>query len=542
MEKRTVLLVSILLLGMSLLIVKLLTLTTETQYVETASTHGTYTLPLAETRGKIYDRNGYVLAGGSAVCRAVVIPSAETTAALFRSLDPETLASLEQTDDLHTQLKGSLPFVITVPDGRCQSDGIRVYRVPVRYAPDDTITHLIGTCGGDGGESGIEKAYDSWLRSASGRFRVTCRVNATGRSLNGAQQEVTDTTADSDRGVMLTIDHRIQTIAQSAASAHLQAGAVIVADVRTAEILAMVSLPTCRRNAVSDALNDPASPLINRALLPYNAGSVFKPVVAAAALENGCDPSAPCLCEGSMRIGQNVMGCISHQAHGEVDMNQALSHSCNIYFIQKAQQTGGEPILRMAEALGFGAPTRLGNHYEASAGTLPSAESLTRPAALANFSFGQGELTVTPVQVTAMMLAIAHDGLYREPTVVRGLTDGHGSMLSPSVPDETRQVMRPETAAVIRQGMRTAVEEGTAKAGAPDHTSAAAKTGTAETGIFRNGKRLNQAWYAGFFPYESPRYVCVVLAEGGLSGGGTAGPVFREIANRIGQILPDAAA
>ena len=85
--------------------------------------------------------------------------------------------------------------------------------------------------------------------------------------------------------------------------------------------------------------------------------------------------------------------------------------------------------------------------------------------------------------------------------------------------------------------MRTAVLEGTAKAGASDKITSAAKTGTAETGIIKNGRRINQAWYAGFFPYESPRYVCVVLAENGTSGGGSAGPVFKEIAERMSLLL-----
>ena len=85
--------------------------------------------------------------------------------------------------------------------------------------------------------------------------------------------------------------------------------------------------------------------------------------------------------------------------------------------------------------------------------------------------------------------------------------------------------------------MRTAVLEGTAKAGASDKITSAAKTGTAETGIIKNGRKVNQAWYAGFFPYESPKYACVVLAEDGASGGGSAGPAFKEIAERMSVLL-----
>ena len=96
--------------------------------------------------------------------------------------------------------------------------------------------------------------------------------------------------------------------------------------------------------------------------------------------------------------------------------------------------------------------------------------------------------------------------------------------------------MSRETASVLGACMRVAVLEGTAKGGASDKVTSAAKTGTAETGIIRNGRNVNQAWYAGFFPYENPRYVCVVLCEDGSSGGASAGPVFREIAEKLIRI------
>ena len=336
---------------------------------------------------------------------------------------------------------------------------------------------------------------------------------------------------------MLTIDSHIQNIAETAAAHHIESGAVIVADVTNGEILAMASLPTYRRSDVAAVLQDTRSPLVNRALLAYNAGSVFKPVVAAAALENGLDPEESYACEGTVQIGNLTMGCINHTAHGSVSLNSAIAHSCNTYFIHTAQTIGGDAILNMAQNLGFGSATQLASHYAASAGTLPSSSSLTLPAALANFSFGQGTLTVTPVQITGMMLAIARGGEYIEPTVFKGLTDGHGHILSLPVQRETRQSMSRETAEQIGICLRSAVLEGTAKAGASDKITSAAKTGTAETGIIRNGKTINQAWYAGYFPYEDPRYVCVVLAEGGTSGGASAGPVFQEIANRMSVLL-----
>lgn len=509
---------------------RILFIDSETDYVNAAQNHSIYSLTLAKTRGKIYDRNGNALVGGTYSYKAVIIPSADTSATLFGCL------TAEQLDEISTSLKGKFPFAADVPDGTCESEGITVYRVPQRYAANSLAVHLVGYCGQNGGESGIERAYDEWLSDAAGEFTVTCRINASGQSLEGARQEITDTTANSDRGVMLTIDRDLQNIVETAAAAHLERGAVVLLDVESSEVLAMASLPHYDRSDIAAVLNDSRSPLMNRAISAYNAGSVFKPVVAAAALENGLDPNELYECTGAVQIGHLTMGCINHTAHGQVTLREAVAHSCNTYFINAARQTGGTEILTMAEKLGFGQSTRLASQYSAAAGTLPSEQSLSLPAELANFSFGQGKLTVTPVQIAGMFAAIARGGEYIEPYVVKGLTDNQLNLISNPVQPVTHRAMSRETAQILGECLRAAVLDGTAKAGASDSVTSAAKTGTAETGIVQNGRTMNQAWYAGYFPYENPQYVCVVLAEGGTSGGTSAGPVFKEIAERVNRI------
>lgn len=527
MGKRTVGLFCGFIAMCAVLIGRITALGMEEDYINAAQSHSSYSLTLAETRGKIYDRSGNALAGGSYRYKAVIIPSAQTSAELFNYL------SAEELEKISDKLKGTFPFATDVPNGGCESDGITVYRVPERYSDNGMATHLVGYCGENGGESGIECAYDEWLSSASGKLTVTCRINAAGRSLDAAKQEISDTTGNSDRGVMLTIDSHIQNIAETAAAKYIDCGAVVVMDVKSGEILAMASLPDYNRNDIAAVLNDENTPLINRALSAYNAGSVFKTVIAAAALESGIDPLAEYECTGQVKIGINTMGCINRTAHKNVNMHSAIAHSCNTYFINTAANTGAENILSMAESLGFGKSTQLASNYKGATGTLPSAESLKNPAALANFSFGQGTLTVTPVQIAAMFAAIARGGEYIEPSVVIGLTDEDLNIISTQKKAVSHTSMSSETAQILGECLRTAVLEGTAKAGASDKVTSAAKTGTAETGIFKNNKAVNQAWYAGYFPYEDPRYVCVVLAESGASGGASAGPVFKEIAERI---------
>lgn len=526
-DKRVTVLFCFMLLLCATLIGRIIIIDTHGDYVSAAENHSIYKLTLAKTRGKIYDRNGVALAGGASCFKALIIPSSQTAAELLGKLPLEKYQSIENS------LKGTLPFVTDVPDGSCECDGVTVYKVPQRYSDHSLAVHLVGVCGNNGGESGIERAYNEWLAEATGELSVTCRVSASGRSLDGADRKISDTTLNSNRGVMLTIDSNIQNIAETAAAKYLQCGAVIITDISNGEILAMASLPGYNRNAIASVLHDERSPLINRCVAAYNAGSVFKPVVAAAALENGFDPEELYDCTGTVTIGNTTMGCIKHTPHGQLNLSKAISHSCNTYFINMSANIGGEAIIKMAESLGFHHATRLGSHYSASTGNLPENDTLKRPAELANFSFGQGELTVTPVQVAGMISAIARHGEYIEPYVVMGLTDDKMNVISqPSTP-EKHIAMSTKTAEIIGECMRMAVLEGTAKAGASDKITSAAKTGTAETGIIKNGRKVNQAWYAGYFPYEDPKYTCVVLAEDGTSGGGSAGPVFKEIAERM---------
>ncbi|MDD3231093.1 MAG: penicillin-binding transpeptidase domain-containing protein, partial [Oscillospiraceae bacterium] len=153
--------------------------------------------------------------------------------------------------------------------------------------------------------------------------------------------------------------------------------------------------------------------------------------------------------------------------------------------------------------------------------------------ALANFSFGQGNLTATPLQIAAMVNAIASGGIFRQPTLYAGQTDRFGRI---SVRAESRTgtvAISQKNAALLRSFMESGVTDGTGRPGKPMYVQAAAKTATAQTGHFTNGKEDLISWYAGFFPVDSPKYVVVVMNEGGDSGGRTCGPVFKKIADSL---------
>lgn len=496
------------------------------EYVQAASSQRTYNVTVCRTRGRIYDRKMRSLAGGRLQYKAVIVPSRDTTVRLTGILPPEKLHEIQDG------LTGTYPFVCSVDDAAADGNGAIVFPAEKRYGSNCVAVHTVGHLGGEGnGVAGIEKAYDEYLSDSSGDLSVRFTVDATGSGLAGIEPEVTDTTDRSLAGVVLTLDVDIQRAAEAAAAEYMEKGAIVVMDAHTGEIRASVSVPGFDQNDIADALERENSPLLNRAMSAYDIGSVFKIVVCAAALESGIAPETQICCEGCVDIGSNRFHCANRSGHGIINMEEAFARSCNVYFIELAKQLGGDVLLDYARRFGLGSGIELAENYSTSAGCLPDSEKLKMPSALANFSFGQGDLMATPVHVAAMTAVIANEGRTVSPTVFDRLVDDRLETLGKGTVYTEGQIIFKQTSDNIMNFMEAAVEYGTAKAGGSFRVSCAAKTGTAETGITSDGHRVMQAWYTGYFPSDNPQYVVTVLVEDGESGGGSAGPVFRCIAD-----------
>ena len=155
------------------------------------------------------------------------------------------------------------------------------------------------------------------------------------------------------------------------------------------------------------------------------------------------------------------------------------------------------------------------------------------PAALANFSFGQGRVTTTPLQIASMIGCIANGGKRYEPTLVESVTDKKGNVTKTAKKAPT-VVMSKKSADVVKACMKATMCYGTGKSASPKIGISGGKTATAQTARYdKNGKEYLQAWFAGFVEYKCKSYSIVVLAENGVSGGTSAGPVFMEIAENI---------
>lgn len=504
------------------------------QLAQTAQTQSKYTLTVADERGFIYDCKMQPLVGTEQRWQTAVFPTPQNQKKVLDAVEPErkqTVAELLETGK---------PFVTETTEA-VDAEMVYSFSVPERYTENQTAVHLIGYLDYNGsGVTGIEKEYDSFLADSGKKIQVTGMLNALQQTIAGVEPEIRIEGAE-NAGVVLTLDCRIQQIIESIGSQMLDKGAIVVMDPYNGQIRAMASFPAYSTSNLGEAVNDQENkPMLNRALLGYSVGSTFKIVTAAAAMQSlGREY---CLtreytCEGAVDVYGQVFRCHLRSGHGELDMFDAMRESCNPWFIGLGQETGGEALLKTAENLGFGETMMLYGDITASGGTLPSVDSLQAPAAVANFSFGQGELTASPVQIARMTAAVVNGGKLVSPTLVLGTTDDGKTLQSSALP-VSRQAISSEIAAQLKVMLAYAVMSDDSSGAKPELVTAGGKTATAQTGQYdEDGNELEQGWFTGFFPADEPQYVVTVLAENEGFGNTSAAPVFAEIADAVAGML-----
>ncbi|MBI2324960.1 MAG: penicillin-binding protein 2 [Chloroflexi bacterium] len=322
---------------------------------------------------------------------------------------------------------------------------------------------------------------------------------------------------------------------QRAAAAALggRKGAVIVLDPRSGAILASVSEPNYDPNILVDPAQqdlawqqvngDRERPLLDRATQGlYPPGSTFKIVTAAAALESGWDPKAKVRVDDPYRADPSWGGYAVRspsQAHGDFDLSLAFQRSENIYFAKAGLATGAQRLAEYAGRFGIGTAPRC--ELAASKGQIATG-TLDRPTLVADTSFGQGELLVSPLQMALVAATIARAGSLPTPHYATAVLDARGDPLRLVEPGAAGQVIRPDTAATIGAAMVAAVEAPGAFAfGARiQGVHVAGKTGTAEV-----PSGAPHGWFVGFAPAEAATAVVAVIIENTPKGGEDAAPV-----------------
>ncbi len=455
------------------------------EYSKNVVMQRTGSVVVKDRRGKFYDRN--------------MIPLVENTASLIKICENEKLL------------------------------------LPVRYSQSSPACHLIGYIDGEGtGVSGLEKCFDKFLKaSASDRVNVVKGadgriIETAGMSYNGAGNE-----GDS---VVLTLDAHIQNISQNALLSHGITGAVVVMDVDTFDVLAMASTPVYKRDNVTRYLEGDGSELVNRCVSPYNAGSIFKIVTLASALENN-RMAYMYFCNGKTDISNHTFNCHKAEGHGALTPVDAFAESCNCAFYKMGLDLGASKIMQTAQKFGIGNTVVCCNGFDESSGFLPLKEKYA-PLDAVNYAIGQGEVLITPLQAAKMAAIIAGGGVVKKTNIAQNVVDCHGRNIIDLREDGVSAVVSPQTAEFIGRCMRLAVTQGTALGLKDSPANIAGKTGTAETGWTQDGKNMVQGWFCGFFPYENPRYAMAVLSENGGSGSKSAAPVFKDIAEEIIKFYP----
>jgi len=478
----------------------------------------------ADARGTIYDRNGNPIAGQHQEYIYIIESD---------NFDGETMNALNEVDaeEIKGQKEGYRVFASEKYSKETAARLIRnsdayIIEAGRRYCDAQPAVHMIGYVNqkDSSGASGIELMYNDELSQYNKTLAAPADVN--GRMMRGTGLTV-KTAADSDDfikdGVVTTLDLGLQKKVEEILADCEQNGAVIVVKCDTGEIMASASTPVFDPRNVQEYVELNSGELINKVTQgEYPPGSVFKIVVAAAALNAGIDPEQMYYCSGSEEIDGISVKCSTggSEGHGNISFADAFADSCNCAFIQMARETGAEDILDMAEKMGL-SETVLDGYPEEKSGILMSEED-SAGSAIANLALGQGKTQVTPLQIAKMTNIVANGGL----------DPGVHLIVDEKEVNEAIRILNEETAGILQQMMERTVTDGTGrgfdlKAG----ISIAAKTGSAQS--TQGGVEVVHGWMTGYVPAEEPEYAITVFVEDGKSGRGSAGPLFADVAGYL---------
>lgn len=536
-------------------------------------------------RGKIVDRNGSALVDNRAALAVQIemprLPAEPSQRRRILSrlghvlgMSPRHVSAeiRQQLRDLPfgaVTLKSDVPLstVYYLEENQDRFPGVRVERIFLRRYPKDTLgAHLFGTVGeitrkqlkqrryegvpmGDRvGQSGIEYAYDRYLRGRDGATRL--QVDALGRP----KGELRAKAPEVGKQLRLSVDLKVQKAAEQAIAVGAQGAAAVAMDIRSGEIVALASNPTFNPNVfakrISEStykqLTDPANgaPLTNRAisaLLPT--GSSFKPITATAALEKGLLTTQSVINDpGSLTVGGITFKNAGAAAHGAITLVPALSVSSDVFFYTLGLRDNANrcaDIDSWAHRLGLGQRTGIDLPSETD-GLVPSPDwrnrlfkkNLTdRPWSVGdciNLAVGQGDLQANPLQMAVAYSTIANGGRVVRPHLGLRVETPGGRTVQELNPAARRKLnINPEYRKAILAGMHSAATDpgGTSEPvfrGFP--IPVAGKTGTAQ-----NPGGQDHSWYGVLAPYPNPEIVVFVVIEHGGFGAEAAAPAARQI-------------
>jgi penicillin-binding protein 2 len=393
------------------------------------------------------------------------------------------------------------------------------------------------TIGDNIGNNGLEKAYEQIVRGDKGMkyMLVDARQKTIGRYKDGKEDKITKKGND----LVLSIDRDVQKVAEEAFQG--KRGAAVAIEPETGEIIAFVSAPqydltefatVVSQEAWSRLNNDESKPLFNRATMSmFSPGSTFKMVAAIAALEEGLiTTETKYNCSGSFSYGNRSFGC--EHVHGTINVETAITKSCNVFFYNLILKLGLDKWSEYAAKLGFGKKTAVDIGEEVR-GILPSeayynkvyGKSGWTKGFLVSLGIGQGELSVTPIQLAKYTALIANYGQSADPHFLKGYIDKQTGNFVPAQIHKIQTNISRATLDIVRRAMYNVVQgAGTAASIKLPNIEIAGKTGTAQ-----NPHGKPHSLFLAFAPYDNPKIAVAVMVENAGYGSTTAAPIARDL-------------
>ena len=557
---------------------------------ETQKQVAEFALSIPAPRGQITDRNGQPLAQNRVSHNlSIVFPTpldftdqqiiqyVERQISLAKTLTSRPINWSTEGAIQHYRNRGVIPFDIAndLPETEVQSlkknlpEGLTLRATYVRFYPQGQLAgHVVGYTGRTSGSNtktlqnadllwpdsegrdGLELTFDDQLRGKMGQLHLIFDKNGrvTGQNIAVAPEP--------GYNVVTTLDMDMQRLAEKILQKRCKrGGALVVVDPHTGEVLAMASWPTFNPNDFVPTISqekfeklnsDPNIPLLPRAFRSaYPAGSTFKVFVGVAGFESHkLAPDDEFGCPASLDIGNLVFHNWRKSDGGDLNFRDALTQSCDTWFYQLGLKLGAPVMVEWAQRLGLGQRTGILLNGEAE-GRIPTDQYMQvtyrrhfLPGDLANFSIGQGDILVTPLQMAQAMATVANGGTLFQSRIVRQVQTLSGEVVytySPRAKDLLK--LGPVTREELKEGMIGAVnsKSGTGGSAGLDNVKVAGKTGTAQWGPKR--KERTAAWFAGFAPADNPQYAFAALYEGAVGeqvhGGSQAAPMIGDLLREL---------
>lgn len=505
-------------------------------------------------RGKIYDRNGIVLADNQAVCSvSVIYYQIKEPQKVIKLLSQKLALSEEEVKkkvekvSSREKIKSNVPKSVADEIREAGLDGVKVDEDYKRYYPFGTLaSKVLGFAGADNqGILGIESRYDDVLKGTDGK--ILTLTDYQGIEIENAAETRVEPVNGND--LYLSVDYNVQCYVQQAAEKVLKVKkakrvSVILMNPQNGEIYALVSLPEYDLNEPfvltkayeaegknqNDKLNDMwRNPVISDS---YEPGSTFKIITATAALEERkVTLQDSFFCPGFKIVEDRKIRCHKTQGHGSETFKQGVMNSCNPVFMEIGARVGAKDMLRYYHKLGL--YERTGVDLPGEANSIMHKLDKIGAVELATMSFGQS-IQITPLQLMRAVsaginggrLVTPHFALEKKNPVTKEITEYEYKEKAGAVSKETSQT--------LREVLEAVVAEGTGKNGQVEGYRVGGKTATSEKLPRRSGKYISS--FLGFAPANHPKILGLVLIDepqGTYYGGVTAAPVMAEIFQNV---------